>query len=450
MKRERAPRGSVCPIGFLLLLAVPVAAQPVERADHEKVVQELEALRRDLEALRHRVTVDRDIVDRDIVDRGEGSDADSRLEGYKGGLFDKPFLRRTSPQVYVGGYFDVEYRDPRNEKHDFRFHRFIPFFYADIHERVKFASEVEIEDGSEVEIEFAFLDLLITAAANFRAGVILDPLGKFNLIHDSPINDFTDRPLLNQFVIPTTLREVGAGLHGTLTRDDSVWEVTYEAYVTSGFKGLADDGTAEFSSASGIRNGRASKDVLGTKAFGDNNDSFAGVGRLTVSPALGSEFGVSAYHGTYDESSDNDLTLAAIDALYTVPQFEVGDFPIGPVEFQGEAAYAFLERNQLARTSGVPSDIWGYYAQMNYHFMPAFFTDHLGAIFIPGSTLTFATRYGGVDLDGARRRRLTLGLNFRPVESTVIKFDYQFNRGTAAAPASADDDAFLASVTSYF
>ena len=429
-----------------VFVATTATAQPVERAEHEKVVRELEELRRDLDALRERAA-----GESMPSEEKDGGPMRGRGVGRQtGGIFDKPFLRRTSPQVYVGGYFDVEYRNPRNQKHDFRFHRFIPFFYADLHERVKFASEVEFEDGSEVEIEFAFVDLLIAEAANFRAGVILDPLGKFNLIHDSPINDLTDRPLLNQFVIPTTLREVGAGLFGTLTPQDSVWEVTYEAYLTSGFKGLADDGTATFSSTSGLRNGRASKDVLGTKHFGDNNNAFAGVGRLVVSPALGSEVGVSAYQGTYDEASHNDLTIAAIDALYTVPQFELADIPVGPVEFQGEAAHAFVERDSLARTSGVPSDIWGYYAQMNYHFMPQVLTEQLGAIFLPGSVLTFVTRFGAVDLDGSRRRRLTLGLNFRPIESTAFKLDYQFNRATGAAPRTAEDDAFLASITSYF
>ena len=76
--------------------------------------------------------------------------------------------------------------------------------------------------------------------------------------------------------------------------------------------------------------------------------------------------------------------------------------------------------------------------------------ENLGAIFMPGSVLTFVTRFGAVDLDGARRRRLTLGLNFRPIESAAFKLDYQFNRGTGAAPRSAEDDAFLVSITSYF
>ena len=51
---------------------------------------------------------------------------------------------------------------------------------------------------------------------------------------------------------------------------------------------------------------------------------------------------------------------------------------------------------------------------------------------------------------GGRQRRTTVGLNYRPIEATVFKFDYQFNRGSGPAPATADDNAFLFSIASYF
>ena len=136
----------------------------------------------------------------------EGSDGAD--VGSVGGISGRPALHGLANRTYVGGYFDVEFRNAQGQDHEFRFHRFVPFFYADLHERIRFAAEVEIEDGSDVAIEFAYLDLLISDEVNFRGGVILDPLGWFNLYHDSPINNFTDRPLVNQFVIPTTLREI--------------------------------------------------------------------------------------------------------------------------------------------------------------------------------------------------------------------------------------------------
>ncbi len=425
---------------------------PVSRAEHNQVLKELAEMRAAVDAL-HSSSEDGDSkgrVAQSAESRLEGDHAGTRLPGHKGGLYDKPFLEGVGSKVSLGGYFDVEYRDPENQRHEFRFHRLIPFIYADVHERVRFATEIEIEDGSEVAVEFSYLDFLIVDQINFRGGVILDPLGKFNLIHDSPINDLTDRPLINQFVIPTTLREVGAGFFGDLHTEESTWEIKYEAYITSGFKGLDNSGTATITSARGLRNARAHRSSLGTRGFDDINNKFAGVGRLSLSPFLGSEFGISGHSGAYDEAGDNNLTTGALDALVTLPQFDVCEVPVGPIELLAEGAYSWVERDSFARASGVADDLWGYYAQMNYHFMPAWLVENVPALFLADSTFTFVVRWGQVDLDAHRQRRLTTGLNYRPVESAAIKIDYQFNHGTGKAPASADDDAVVISLTSYF
>ncbi len=431
-----------------LLLSAPLLAQstsdpnaagddqgPVSREEYNRVVEEVAELRADLDT---------------ILEGGDGDAAPARLPGYKGGLYDKPFLQGVGSRVYGGGYFDVEYRDEESQDHEFRFHRLIPFIYADIHERIRFATEIEIEDGSDVAIEFAYLDLLLLEQVNFRGGVILDPLGKFNLIHDSPINDLTDRPLVSRFVIPSTLREVGMGLFGTLTPPESAWEVKYEAYVTGGYKGLSDDGDTTITSGDGLRDARPHRDELDTRKFDDINGQFAGVGRLSVSPVIGSEFGVSAHGGTYDESDDNFLTIGAVDGLVTVPQFTLGEVPVGPIEIQGEAAYAWIERNSFARSSGVAGDMWGYYLQTGYHFMPKWLQKNAPALFWTQSTFTLVGRWDQVDLDGNKLRRWTVGLNYRPIESTVFKIDYQFNQGKGSAPDDSDDDALVISLASYF
>jgi hypothetical protein len=420
---------------------------PVTREEHDRVLQEIESLRKDLEEMRSKPAMD---LAADPAAQPAAGAPTGAPTGGKGGIFDKPFLGAGGPRAYLGGYFDIEFKDAQDADHDIRFHRFVPLIYADIHERIKFASEIEIEDGSDVSVEFAFLDLIIFDQASFRGGVILDPLGKFNLIHDSPINDLTDRPLVDQFVIPTTLREIGIGLFGTLTPPEWTWQIKYEAYLATGFKGLDDTGATTFSRTSGIRGGRPSEDGLGSRTFGDNNNAFAGVGRLSVSPLIGTEIGLSGYSGAYDESGDNYLYIAAIDGLYTLPQFRIGDFPVGPIEVQGEYAYDSIERDGFARASGVPDDMSGYYVQVNYHFMPAFLTENLPFLFFDESTFTLVGRWDYVDLDGGRQRRTTVGLNFRPIEATVFKFDYQFNRGSGDAPATANDNAFLFSIASYF
>ena len=135
-----------------------------------------------------------------------GSSGSGRL------VYAKPFV--SFPKAIVGGYFDIQYRAHRNPvletgfegigsqgtTNGFDQQRFVPFIYADITEHVKFASEIEIEHGIratndvEISLEFAHIDYLIHEKVNLRGGIILVPLGKFNLLHDSPLNDLTDRP----------------------------------------------------------------------------------------------------------------------------------------------------------------------------------------------------------------------------------------------------------------
>jgi len=375
-----------------------------------------------------------------------------------GGLYTKPFLQRVGRQAYVGGYMDLEYRDEENEDRTFRFHRLIPFIYADVDENVKFATEIEIEDGEDVSVEFAFVDVLITEAFNLRGGVILDPLGKFNSIHDSPVNDLTDRPLVNQYVIPTTLREPGAGIFGTLACDDSEKQVSYEAYVTSGFKGLMNDGTTGINTTNGLRDARSSGDIGGTGAYRDNNNSLAGVGRITFSPVLGVEIGASGHLGKYDERGrhlmrivSGDLTVdgRALARLMGLPG-QAEEF-LSPFEFLVEGAHAKMQKDAFADGAGVPGRLQGYYAQANYHvFLDALDRlaerGYLGS----GAHFTLIVRYDDVDLDGFQHERVTLGLNFRPNQySTVLKFDYQFNTESGQTPA-VNDDAFLISLATYF
>ena len=66
------------------------------------------------------------------------------------------------------------------------------------------------------------------------------------------------------------------------------------------------------------------------------------------------------------------------------------------------------------------------------------------------STFTLVGRWEQVDLDGNKLRRWTVGLNYRPIESTVFKFDYQFNQGKGSAPDDTDNDALVISIASYF
>lgn len=288
------------------------------------------------------------------------------------------------------------------------------------------------------------MDFLVADPVNLRAGIQLLPLGKLNEVHDSPIQELTDRPLVDQFIIPTTLRDAGLGVWGSFNDNT----LSYNATISNGFRGLDNTGKSEINNTSGLRNAAPQKDKIGSP-FENNNDNLAYTGRVAIKPVLGTEFGVSAHLDKYDEAGKNDLNIYALDA--TISGQAVSILP-NNVELMYEGAWASIERDAFAKASGVAGDMTGHYVQTNVYLEPSFLEAWRAEGFVDdGARFTFVTRYGTVDLDDYVRRRTTLGLNFRPnAAQTVIKLDYQFNDDSGANKGTNDADALLLSFASYF
>lgn len=325
------------------------------------------------------------------------SQADEPRSGLPGGIYDKPYIKEMGKRIAIGGYIDMEFEWAEGKNSTFDQHRFIPFIYSQVSDRVRVSTEIEFEHGGdvpgngEVKLEYAVMDFKFTEAFNFRGGVILSPLGRFNLLHDSPLNDLTERPTVNRQIMPSTLSESGMGFFGTFyPSEQSVG--TYELYLVNGFN----DGVITGSGLR-IRSGRGSKKQ-------DNNNDKALVGRMGISPRLGIDLGASLHTGKYDAAGANRLSILGIDGKFSRSIFEL----------QGEYAYA--------TANGIAGDQQGAYAQTNIHFAH----DQ----FLPGSVFTGVARWDWVDYNsnqtGDSEYGLTAGLNFRPVEDAVFKLDYNW------------------------
>src|SRR4030095_5490984 len=89
-----------------------------------------------------------------------------------------------------------------------------------------FATEIEWEHGGtplkqngsfvagEVQLCVAPLDIRFLDQLSLRGGIILVPMGRFNINHDAPTQDLTDRPLALTYIIPSTWFEAGVGPSG--------------------------------------------------------------------------------------------------------------------------------------------------------------------------------------------------------------------------------------------
>lgn len=354
-----------------------------------------------------------------------------------GGYTDKPFITRLGGRTVIGGYAEAEFRYERaagvTEEVTFVPRRFNIFTHSVVSDRVTIGSEIEFEEmGEEIKLEFATVDFLAHEALSFRGGVILSPLGKFNLAHDSPFNDLVERPLVSTQIIPTALSEPGMGLFGAIY-PSGLWRLTYELYGVNGFN----EGILEDSGRTSVPNGRGTIE--------DNNNRPSLVGRVALSPRERVELGGSFHIGPYNVFQKDglkvderrNLSIFALDYELRRGRWELlGEYARAHVDVPQPLVGLFAQRQQ------------GVYAQVNGHFGKGLFPA------LPQSIFTATLRYDYADFDAEARgdshRKVTVGLNFRPTEDTVFKLNYVRSRITDAVPTSVPGAAILFGVATYF
>ncbi|MFQ5845307.1 MAG: hypothetical protein ACE5JG_10015, partial [Planctomycetota bacterium] len=165
-------------------------------------------------------------------------------------------------RVRLGGYFSFEARDDGDGR-NFQFdqHRLVLKVSSDIYEDViTFETEIEIEGGgadvdfltgNEILVEYAELHFQIAEdALTLKLGALLIPWGLFNQIHDDPLNDLTDRPVVSRRLGLVAFDQPGIGAEGTFEPFDGIF-LDYDVVVVQGF----DD---DITTNDGARNARQS------------------------------------------------------------------------------------------------------------------------------------------------------------------------------------------------
>lgn len=331
----------------------------------------------------------------------------------RGGYDDKPHLAGLFGRIAVGGYLEARAgwtrQDGVTDELGVEVTRWNLLVSTRIRDRVEIFSEIEFEDGGEeATVELAQVDVRFAPAFSTRAGILLLPLGRFNLTHDAPRNEMVTRPAEAEALLGVALAQPGLGAFGRFDRPSGA-RFTYEAYAVTGYHdGLIADSPEGTRLAAGRRN------------FEDANASPAVVGRIEWSLNRHAALGVSGYHGAYnvyradglDVDERRDVTVGVLDF----------DAPSGPIHWSGEYAVVQVD---------VPPTLPGLFAarQAGAHLVGAWRFGERWIASMPGSSFTLAARAEAVDFDrdlaGDSIRALALGLNFRPVPETAIKLGYE-------------------------
>src|SRR2546428_5496913 len=187
----------------------------------------------------------------------------------------------------LSGYMDFHFNRPEHEDAQLDFHRFVLLFNHSFSDRLRFVGELEVEHGfvsgleasGEVELEQAYLDFRLKPELNFRAGMVLAPVGIINERHEPPSFHGVERPFVDTFIIPTTWFDAGVGVHGTV---GAGWQ--YRAYL------MAPLDATRITAEEGLHEATQ-------KGFASNVRNVAHTGRLEYVGVPGLNLGTSFWRG---------------------------------------------------------------------------------------------------------------------------------------------------------
>jgi hypothetical protein len=329
----------------------------------------------------------------------------------------------------IGGYGEVHYTNHagRGTPAEVNLRRFIIYLAHTFDDRLTFRSELEVEDakveggspGGEVALEQAFLDYRFSDRLTLRSGLVLPPLGIINEIHEPPTFNGVERPAFDHDVLPTTWRELGVGILGTLPITEGL---SYRLYVVNGFK------ASGFSDEEGIRGGRQE----GREA------SFANpslTGRLEwARPGL--KIGGSFWYGG-TTAGDTLLGSGTFDAPVAVVSADAR-YERGGLALRGVVASINVSDadtiNALYGTA-VGSRIAGGYLEAGYDLLRQLAPrskQRLNAFVRHERFDTQADVPAGTTRDPQFARRITtFGLTYKPTWNTAFKGDYEVRRTEA-------------------
>jgi hypothetical protein len=339
----------------------------------------------------------------------------------QGGIYQRPFIFSAS-RTAVGGYLEANgswFRtDGISEGPSFEVRRFNIFLYSGVGRRLKFTSELEFEHGTEeIALETALVDFVITPSLVIRAGVLLPPIGGFNVNHDGPRYEFIERPLVSTEIIPSTLSEAGLGVHGRLAPRG--FALSYDLYLSNGLGSgiiLNDRGRTHLPSGKG--EGLVAEDENGSPAFS---------GRIAARSQTLGEIGLSHYRGVYNQYRVEGVTvdeqrwvsLSAVDV----------ETALGPVAMRGEAALANVD---------LPADLAGFQGDQQW----GFYLDAVVPVWHPkirgleSPVVNLGVRFDRADFNmgefqdtgqirGDDQTAVTVAIGFRPVNGTVFRLNYR-------------------------
>lgn len=294
----------------------------------------------------------------------------------------------------------------------FSFGRVNGFARARLAPRWRLAGEGTWDRGTDdfvlerAELAFRWKQTLLA-----HGGIFPLPLGRTNLEHDAPRNDFAEHSLVATQLVGVPNAMLGLGVRGAA---GAARRTIYEIDVVTGFSdGLLMDATG------------GTRLPAGRSNYGDNNGLPALAARIAFRGANGSEWGVAGESGPYNQTTIGGVT---VDGHRWVHLFVAdGRTKLAGFNVAAEGGVAFIDIPP-GLLGLYAEDQWGASVEASHSIGDPLFKkwQHTG--------LRVAVRADAVDLDrgllGDSRHRVSVSLNLhrRPYAVARLGWYYELDR----------------------
>jgi hypothetical protein len=116
--------------------------------------------------------------------------------------------------VTIGAYGEMLYNQPEGDNGELDVQRLVLLLGYRFNDRTQFVTEIEMEHVEEIFVEQAFVNYNVGNNVNLRGGLMLVPMGIINEFHEPTTFNGTERPAMDNVIVPTTWRELGIGVNG--------------------------------------------------------------------------------------------------------------------------------------------------------------------------------------------------------------------------------------------
>jgi hypothetical protein len=323
--------------------------------------------------------------------------------------------------VTVGAYAEMLYNQPEGDNGELDVQRLVLLFGYRFNDKTQFVTELEVEHVEEIYVEQAFVNYNVANNVNLRGGLMLVPMGIINEFHEPTTFNGTERPAMDNAIVPSTWREIGIGVTGRFND----LSLGYQAYLFNGFKSTESDGAGGFNGflkgSNGLRGGRQ-------KAIQSTIDSPTFSTKLDYYGIRGLRLGLASYIGRTQAADDVEeldgatigVAMIGLDARYALNKFTA----------RGQFIYTSLKdtedyNNLTGRDLG--SAMQGWYLEGAYNLLPANKQQKLFAFTRFEKYDTHASTAGSLlENDAYDRTDITSGLTYHIAPGVVVKGDYQF------------------------